>query len=101
MGEAMKDAVGWAIWTVQHTDMAMSRILRRASEKFGVPQAAVKRGIRARLGDEYLTQRAERMKAEGRKRAPSDVRDEMRRRSSLYGESHRAERHLREISRGT
>ena len=95
----IEDAIGWATWTVENTDMGMARILKRASEKFEVKQSEVRRAIYDKFGEEYLSERAERMIAKGRQYAPSEVKEKMKSRSNVYKENQQAERHIRDIKK--
>ena len=95
--DSLKSAVGWAAWTVENTEMGMARILRRASEKFSVPQTQIRKYIESAFSDEYLRDRAEKMKIIGRKYAPPEVKENMRRQAKLYKENVMAERHIRSI----
>ena len=90
-------AVGWAVWTVLNTDMGLNRIITRANEKFGVQKAPLRRQIAREVGEDYLTKRAERMKKEGMKYAPADVKDKMKRSAKMHKEISQADQHVRDI----
>lgn len=93
----IEQAIGWASWTVQNTDMGFRRVLRRASNKFGATQADVERGVRSELGDEFLHQRGERLR---RKYAPQEVKESMKRKGRLYRDAKAGERHIFDIVKG-
>lgn len=71
----LKDACRWACWVFENTDMPKRKVLQRASQRFGVPAAALERTVIATKGPDYLGERAERMLARYRQNyaAPSCV----------------------------
>ena len=100
---ASKDALGWAVWTIENTDMPQSRVVRRAAQKFGEPQAAIKRGLEERLSPEFLADRSARMRRQGWERAKAqnpEIAAEARRRSRMIQDAKRAERHVQDIGQG-
>jgi hypothetical protein len=58
---AIQEAVRWACWVLDRTDMPKRKVLKRASLRFGIPAAAVERAVIAERGPDYLSERSERM----------------------------------------
>jgi hypothetical protein len=54
-------ACHWACWVLEHTDMPKQKVFRRASQRFGIPAAAIERAVVTILGEVYLSARANRM----------------------------------------
>lgn len=59
----LKEAVRWACWVFENTDMPKRKVLQRTAQRFGIPAVAVERAVIAEKGKEYLGERAERMLA--------------------------------------
>lgn len=59
--QALRDAVGWAIWCLDRTDMTAKTVFRKARLRFGVPAAQIERICRERLGETYFWERSERL----------------------------------------
>ncbi|MBU2771161.1 MULTISPECIES: hypothetical protein [Acidithiobacillaceae] len=62
----LDEAVRWAGWVLDRTDMPKKKVFRRASLRFGVPAAAVERALITARGPDYLSERSERMLAKYR-----------------------------------
>jgi hypothetical protein len=63
---ALDEAVRWAGWVLDRTDMPKKQVFRRASLRFGVCAAAVERALIAAHGPDYLSERSERILAKYR-----------------------------------
>ena len=70
---ALDEAVRWAGWALDRTDMPKKKVFRRASLRFGVPAAAVERALIAARGPDYLSERAERMLSKYRPQYAADT----------------------------
>jgi hypothetical protein len=70
---AIKEAVRWACWVLDRTDMPKKKVFRRASLRFGIPAAVVERAVIAERGPDYLSERSERMLSKYRPQYAADV----------------------------
>ncbi|MDD3760828.1 MAG: hypothetical protein PHO57_08370 [Acidithiobacillus sp.] len=69
----LDEAVRWAGWVLDRTDMPKKKVFRRASLRFGVPAAAVERALIATRGPDYLSKRSERMLSKYRPQYAADA----------------------------
>jgi len=69
----LDEAIRWAGWVLDRTDMPKKQVFRRASLRFGVPAATVERALIAARGPDYLSERSERMLSKYRAQYAADV----------------------------
>ncbi|WP_312283439.1 hypothetical protein [Candidatus Igneacidithiobacillus taiwanensis] len=70
---AIHEAVRWACWVLDRTDMPKKQVFRRASLRFGIPAAVVERAVIAERGPDYLSERSERMLSKYRPQYAADA----------------------------